>query len=561
MKKITIIALILGSIFTAYSQETQKEVSRDLTVEREYDPTVVNAKKISPTPQKEVVEVKQPEITYTTWSKVEKTDKKTAVQDPTEFQTERSYDTKKGMFKAGLGFYWQTLGEFYYPLVEKENHLLDISAKHHSSWGKITLEDGTKPRAMDHLTDIAMNYETSFKKAKLETGVSYKYNGYDYYGMSTILDDVYKNAVGSNSDVDFNLKLYSTNHKSKFHYQVHAGYKYFDRNYDISAHMIKAGVELAGKLSKGELGAEIDADVDVLNMNDRAEDSHPHTAGILKFNPFYKIHGEDWAVNIGGNLFVDMNKEAKRPVTGSANISAHVGIVPDLFYLYGGIGGNYKPNYYYEILRENQYITPDLEVSPTYTPFDLNLGLRIRIMEGLLFNVGFDYSIILDQYFYVNHVVNDSETISTPIGYTNTFDVVTESTTHMVDVNAGLYFDYVKGLNLGVTAGYNYWGVKENAYAWQKPSWKVEFMGTYRFLEKWEVGLSYKMLADRKALVMNEVVKMNDIHDVDVWASYKALDWLTVFIKGKNLANQKSDTYYGYRNFGINGLAGVTMLF
>ena len=75
MKKITIIALILGSIFTAYSQETQKEVSRDLTVEREYDPTVVNAKKISPTPQKEVVEVEQPEITYTTWSKVEKTDK------------------------------------------------------------------------------------------------------------------------------------------------------------------------------------------------------------------------------------------------------------------------------------------------------------------------------------------------------------------------------------------------------------------------------------------------------------------------------------------------------
>ena len=75
MKKLLIIALALGSVFTAYSQETQEEVSRDLTVEREYDPTVANAKKISPTPQKEVVEVEQPEITYTTWSKVEKTEK------------------------------------------------------------------------------------------------------------------------------------------------------------------------------------------------------------------------------------------------------------------------------------------------------------------------------------------------------------------------------------------------------------------------------------------------------------------------------------------------------
>ena len=559
MKKLLIIALALASVPAVYSQE---EVSRDLTVEREYDPVVANAKKISPTPQKEVIEVEQPEITYTTWSKVEKTEKNASVQDPTEFETDKAtYDRKKGMFKAGLGFYWQTLGEFYYPLLEKEKHLLDVSVKHHSAWGNIELEDGTKPRAFDHLTDLGLNYETSFKKSKLEMGVSYKYNGYDYYGMSNVADDYMKNATGSNSDVDASIKFYSTDHKSKFHYHIHAGYKYFDRNYDISAHMIKAGVELAGHVGKGELGAEVDADIDVLNMHKSALDSQPHTAGIMKINPFYKLHGEEWAVNLGGNLFVDFNEHAKRPVTGSAKIEAHVGIVPDLFYLYGGIGGDYNPNYYYEILRENQYITPDLEVSPTYTPFDVNLGLKVRIMEGLMFNVGFDYNLILDQYYYVNRVVMNESSVSDTLGYANTFDVVTESTTHNVNIEAGLYFDYVKGLNLGVTAGYSYWGVKENEYAWHKPSWKVEFVGTYRFLEKWEVGVSYKMLADRKALVAGEVVKMNDIHDVDVWASYKALDWLTVFIKGKNLANQKSDTYYGYRNFGINGLAGVTMLF
>ena len=560
MKKLLIIALALGSVLTVYSQENKEEVSRDLTVEREYDPVVANAKKISPTPQKEVIEVEQPEITYTTWSKVEKTDRTTTVQDPTEYDADRLYDSKKGMFKAGLGFYWQTLGEFYYPLIEKENHLLDVSVKHNGAFGNITLEDGTKPRAMDQITDLGLNYETSFKKSKLETGVSYKFNSYDYYGMSTDLEDLMKDTVGTNSDVDFYLKLYSTDHKSKVHYHTHLGYKYFTRNFNIDAHMIKAGVELAGHVGKGELGAEVDADIDILNMNTKAEESHPHTAGILKFTPFYKLHGEDWEVNVGGNLFVDFNEHAKRPVTGSAEISAHVGIVPDIFYLYGGIGGDYKPNYYYEILRENPYITPDLEVSPTYTPFDVNLGLRIRIMDGLLFNVGFEYDIILDQYYYVNHLEMLGNGISTG-KYTNTFDVVTESTTHHVDVNAGLYFDYVKGLDLGVTAGYNYWGVKENAYAWQKPSWKVEFTGTYKFLEKWEVGVSYKMLADRKALVAGDVVRMNDIHDVDVWASYKALDWLTVFIKGKNLANQKSDTYYGYRNFGINGLVGVTMLF
>ncbi len=557
MKKLFIIAIVLGSVFVVYSQE---EVSRDLTVEKEYNPTAINAKKISPTPQKEVIEVEQPEITYTTWSKVEKTDKTATIQSPTEYEASRMYDYKKGMFKAGIGYNWQALGEFYYPLIQKEKHLLDVSVKHNSAWGNIKLADDTKHRAMDHLTDLGLNYETSFKDSKLETGISYKYNGYDYYGMSTIMNDIMKDTVGTNSDVDFRLKYYSTNHKNVLQYSAHIGYKYFARNFNIDAHMIKAGVELEGKLGKGELGAELDADIDVLNMDTKAEESEPHTAGIIKFTPFYKLHSEDWVVKIGGNLFVDVNEHAKRPVTGSANINGHFGVVPDVFYLYAGIGGDFKPNYYYDILRENPYITPDLEVCPTYTPFDVNLGLRVKIMEGLLFNVGFKYDLILDQYYYVNKVVTDTNSVS-GLGYTNTFDVVTEELTHKVDVNAGLYFDYVKGLNLSVTAGYNYWGVKENAYAWQKPSWKVEFIGTYKFLDKWEVGASYKMLADRKALVATEVVKMNDIHDVDVWASYKALDWLIVFIKGKNLANQKSDTYYGYRNYGINGLVGVTMLF
>ena len=562
MKKFLIIALALGSVFTVYSQETSEEISRDLTVEREYDPTVANAKKISPTPQKEVVEVDQPEITYTTWSKVEKTDKSATVQNPTEYEanSESVVDRKKGMFKAGLGFYWQTLGEFYYPLVEKGNQMLDVTAKHNGAFGNITLEDGTTARAMDHITDIGLNYEVNFKKAKLETSVAYKYSGFDYYGMSTMPNDSMKNAVGTNSDVDVFFKVYSTDHNSKFHYQLHGGYKYFCTSSNIDAHMVRAGFELAGKLSKGELGLEADADIDVLNMNTESYTKHTHTAGIMKFKPFYRIHGEDWLVNVGANMFVDLDEHAELPFTGSADVYGHWALVPDIFYLYAGIGGEYSPNYYYEIYRENQYITPSLKVKPTYTPVNVNLGLRIKIMEGLLFNVGCNYDLILDQYFFVNRAELDENGVATG-KYANTFDVVTEPTTHKVDLKAGLYFDYVKGLDLGLTATFNYWETKENEYAWQKPAWEVEFSGTYRFLEKWEVGASYKMLADRKALVAGEVVKMNDIHDVDVWASYKALDWLTVFIKGKNLANQKADTYYGYRNFGINGLAGVTMLF
>ena len=116
-------------------------------------------------------------------------------------------------------------------------------------------------------------------------------------------------------------------------------------------------------------------------------------------------------------------------------------------------------------------------------------------------------------------------------------------------------------MDLSVNANYNLWGVSQQAYAWQKPAWEIGFKGTYEFLEKWQVGASYQYLGGRMAQVADKSVAMNDLHDVNVWASYKALDWLSVFVEGKNLANIQSDVYYGYRSFGINAMAGVTFSF
>ena len=95
----------------------------------------------------------------------------------------------------------------------------------------------------------------------------------------------------------------------------------------------------------------------------------------------------------------------------------------------------------------------------------------------------------------------------------------------------------------------------------------MDFDAKYRFLKKWQVGLQYGFMGGRYALVFSpdavsgEAVKMQDVHDINVSVSYDALDWLTVFAEGDNLANIKADTYYGYTTFGINGKIGVSMYF
>lgn len=585
MKRTLIFCLFCALVGNVWATE---EVSRDVTVERDYNPTIGQVRKQTLTPDKEELTPEPLEVKYTTWSKSEEVEQKPNLQKPITVDVDRFYPYKKGMAKVGFGFYLQALAEFYYPLLQGDTYLLDVDVKHHSNWSKITLEDGTKPRGMSHFTDVALNYEHQFTDMRLAMKADYAYTGYDYYGMSTEpVTPFYKDTVGNNSVFEFEAKLFSTNTKNSFQYHVGLDYLYLGRNFDISMHEFGFDADISGAVGNGRLGGAVKVDVhstlmppsvsghepassvpgpvDGPETEGEAHTAHAHTATILTLNPYYSFGRDDWSVKIGANLFAHIAQgDNPWPVSGSANISAHVGIVPELFYLYGGIGGDYSSNDYYSMIRENRYITPNLEMKPTYTPFNVDLGLKVRIMKGLLFDVNFAYNLILNQYYYVNHVhevLNPVTNLMEPDYYTNTFDVVYEPTTNHIAVGAGLHFDYVKGLDLSLNAQYNMWAVETVPYAWHKPAFEVGFKGTYHFLEKWQVGASYTFLAGRMAWVQDAPVAMNDLHDVNVWASYQALDWLNVFVEGKNLANIQSDTYYGYRSFGINAMAGVTFSF
>ena len=587
MKQRIIIGLLCCAV--ASSLWATNEVNRDVTVERDYNPTIQQVPKQVLTPQKEDLKPEPLPVTYSSWTQPEEVSPQPTMQKAADAALQRSYDYKKGTAKVGFGFYLQTLAEFYYPLLQGDKYLLDINANHFSNWSKINLPDGTSPRGMSNYTDVALNYEHQFTDMRLNMKAGYAYTGYDYYGMSTEpVTPFYKDTVGRNSAVEVEAKLFSTNTKQSAQFEVGLDYLYFGRNFGVSMHEIGVDADVSGAVGNGRLGGAVKLDVHVLGMEhgeamgakpassgpstgsgteeaEGSEHSPTHTAGILTLNPYYAFGGEDWGVKIGANMFAHIARDSVNwPVSGSANITSHFGIVPELFYLYANLGGSYSSNDYFSIIRENKYITPNLVVEPTYTPIDIDLGLKVRIMQGLLFDVHFDYELMLNQYYYVNHVVetfDEDAQVMKPAYYTNTFDVVYDPTSHRVSAGAGLHFDYVKGLNLSASVAYNYWTTSQQAYAWQKPSWEINFKGTYQFLEKWEVGVSYAYLAGRMALVQGEAVRMNDLHDVNLWASYQALDWLSVFVEGKNLANIESDVYYGYESFGINAMAGVTFRF
>ncbi|MBP5259509.1 MAG: hypothetical protein J6Z12_02600 [Paludibacteraceae bacterium] len=557
--------LALTALPLAARAADDASINRSVTVEKDYVPTDIDADKINVVPAKETYTPDRPVVSYSTWSQSEEVTTTPGKIKSNLYHTSSEKDARKGVFRAGLGAYWQVLGEFYYPLLQGDKYLLDIDLQHHSDWGHIRYDDTYRPRAARHNTEATITFENQFKEARLSSAVDFSYNGFDYYGRPTT-DTTWTFAPdtaltkGSYTTVGAHFDLFSTNSKKAFQYDFVLDYHYFGRNAGIHNNALDFGADMRFALNTGRLGLNIGMDGNFLGGAGIAR----HNTGLFTINPYYYVDGKDWQLRIGGKLFGlasdSVQGVRKWPVSGGADMYGLFGLVPGLFYLEAGLGSDFRDNNYVDILQENRYITPDLVLLPTYTPLDARLGIKIKVMEGLLFHVGGQYQLLLNEHYYVNAADTANRTVG------NTFEVLYGKTTNRINVEAGLHYDAVKGLDLGVTARYNYWGVKDDdgsrwEHAWQKPAWEINFKGSYRFLEKWEVGLSYNFLAGRYARIGEESCKMKPLNDLNVWVTYKALDWLSVFVNGKNLINVKGDSFYGYRNFGINGMAGVTMTF
>lgn len=557
-------------------------ISRDITVEKEYNPTVMDADKINTVPKAATYTIEKPKINYSIWSNPQEVKSSIDFLTADEYNENRSADSKNGIFRGGIGNYWQLLGEFYYPLLKGDNYLLDFNLRHQSAWGKVTLDNDEKKRAMFNTTGVGFVFENQFQNSRLVSEVNYSYNGFDYYGQSNIdktrfvsdtarglinvlADSILRKKPGSFSTVETKFNLFSTNSRESFQYNSTLAYNYFGGQFTANEHNFLFNIDMNGELETGRLGAAINIDNYFYALPDstlrgyRFNEKDFNPSGVVKISPYYKMTESNWDLSIGANIFAIFGS-TNRPFSASANILGKMALVPEVFYLYGGITGDLDYNSYSSIMKENKYISPDVKVKSSYTPFDISGGLKIKVMDGLLFDGCVGFKVIKDQYFFVNRSV---EYVSLPlsVAYLNTFDVVTEKTANLLNLDMSLTFDKIDAIDIALTGKLNKWGLSDNAKAWQQPTYEIGLKGSYKINSDWKVGLSYNFMGERYALINNSEVAMKDVHDINAFANYQFCNWMGFFANINNIANGKYETFYGYRSFGINGMIGVIMSF
>lgn len=318
----------------------------------------------------------------------------------------------------------------------------------------------------------------------------------------------------------------------------------------------------------------------------------------LKPTMSFSIREYHLMVGVGVPLINQYNK-TKCPVYPMAELQ--MGLIREVLNLYVGIDGKTEYTSLKKLLYENPYVKPNIDTL-RFSKCQISIygGVKGKITDKLNYHVSARYSYRRDLPFFM---------LDTASLLKNQFDVVYASKGTELDVNANLSWEAINHLYLTLNARYHDYFFLEG-YDWfgsdiitggkplYTPRWEIGFEGKYIFrnrfiftanakvgLDRWvviptcdpstdeygnpildfngnEMGvLFYSVENDLRGNGMGEKGRVKPVLNFGVGFEYLITKQFTAFANINNIGCQYATNYYGFNNFGINAIVGITYSF
>lgn len=587
-QKVLCVAVLLGSAVTVSAQEdeTKKKLDREMTLEREYAPTVQDANKVNTLPQIKEPQVTKRAISYSSFTLATDPEKQIALLPSGNIMTQMDYNKRRGYLNVAAGMHLNINGDFGYHILSTEKDKLNVFLSHRSTNGNIDyiqIEDQVKAKLNDNTGGI--NYAHTFEKAILNLGGKYNYSGFNYYGLpinnmsSLPVEDLLSKADRETNQVNQTIQAkigIEAKEDAAFFYLIDLDYINFSHKYGLSK-------ELDGP-TEHTLDAKFDFSA-FFNGNQRvgvggqveyfAYNLPTYPAGVpncafanhaeVTLSPYYKIAGENWNVKLGANVMFVTGED--NSFTASPNIAADVEVANKTV-LYLKADGRLYSNSAYETSLVNRYFNPTEEIAPTREWLNGQVGLKCGAAPGFWFDVFAGYKIrSSDALFVPSFTFNESE-------FGNYSNALSGIDTKAFFAGANLKYSYQNFLDIQLKGVYNSWkgnyndeweGGSSNAdltYVYGRPKVEINADVTVKPIDKLAIGLNYYLATDRYTrLFAMEDYKLNNINELNLQVGYTFNDTFGAYIKVNNLLNQQYEMYYGYPMQGINIMGGVNINF
>lgn len=609
------------AVFVPLLAQNDSVLNRSVTVERDFQPVIQAAGKVSTRPAvvETVIEPAQVEYSDYTVDVNPGTTFNPLLSQPTRFQDGHPYH---GYVRGALG-HKNTLFDFGYHLNDGRNSILDVYAHHRAQWGL----------QADSKTTIGLTFTHTFSHCDLYFGLNggnifyHKYGHfYDYaagdQGAWVKDKTIYPSSDFTDHDETsiWTAEAYlgvKANAKQDVQYRVQTGYKLFAKPGAVSEHQIRTHADFDWHSNAHHIGAVVYVQnnfLQLLSLSNDISDSTYNSRHNLRIEPYYAYSGERVQVHLGVNLDMNIGKGRNR-VSGLENLtfapSPHVNLEAQVakkwLTVYADITGRHGFGTLDAFMKQNRYRLIHAGIvshhPSSYVPIDAEAGLHIRPYRDLLIELHGGYALLFDQ---MTLIANTDSTSCHALGHAlqagdfcNTFSDYGRG-----KVGGQINYHYQDLVRVNIHGDYYFWNTlacEACKYTFDSPCAEILALnaGTNTTVydhAKWELGVRvdgridqhWSLYSDnyfagsRLALAKDGEHLLKPTIELDLGVQYemwvgksaKAIENdkgtvvrplpqsnLVLFFQLNNWLHRKNDIYYGYRSQGINFLAGVTFRF
>ena len=398
MKK-NIFTVIVG-LFTIFGIQAQAlqdtTLTRQLELQREFNPTLQDANKINSLPVVRQPQVSKANTDYATWTTRATPPIEIALPQPGKIMTDIPYSLQRGYVKLNAGNYGNIDGALGFKFLDSETDKVNFMFLHNSSNGNIDYNQGEnldkiKMKYMDNFAKL--NFKHLFEASEFNIYGSFLHSQFNYFGNNF-------GAVRLHDDNNqtlsvFNLKASLHNTQPQpINYRGSFSYNYFTTKYgrtlddeSMGGSHLDANIDLnksfiGGDNLVGIKGAFTGVFYDEIKTLDEGEKISNFI--MVDANPYIHLEGFNWKMRLGANLDFVFDDENKFYVSPNVALST---LIAENTSLYINATGGVGKNTYLDMYRESRYLRPNTIVKHSNTPFAIDGGAKIGAIDGFRIDI------------------------------------------------------------------------------------------------------------------------------------------------------------------------------
>jgi len=569
MRKIYISLAILACTAGITAQTQDSLLRRQLELERDFNPTLLDADKINSLPALREPVVQKANTNYSPWAERITPPLEIALPRPGNIMTAIPYHTQKGYLSFQAGNYANVDGAFGYRLLEKERQSLAFSFTHQSTNGQVEYIQRNTPENsdaffMDNRGELAFRHNGDANDISLN--LSYLHSRFNYYG-NRFGNEAFFNEENQRLGVLQASLGVASKESDLLNYKGSLNLKNFSTGLAYPASpdplrgneiQIMAGFDKPFRNSSSKVG--IDGSLTTALYGD---DWNNYM--LVNAAPYLRFGGLNRSARLGADiLFQTGNKTRVRVVP---NIALRMGIT-ERTSLYANIHGGFIHNTFLDLMGESRYILPATDVRPSFSIVDMDAGLRIGEVDGFRFDLFGGFRKTDDAHFLLLHgVTMNGDEVPGP--FVEGLKPVYGDLAH-THLGGMIHAKSWAPLELSLRVKKNFYTVKNltvdessiaDPKAYNKPGMEIDLKGVLEVSEQLRFSMNYYFAGERWSYYEGENLQMENINDLNLGAAYQISNAFSLSIKANNLMFQHYDLWYGHPAQGFNVMGGFTFRF